>query len=219
MPVCGCTHTHTHTPILLAFHSAPSLCRFHDESNLPHFPLTYSHPLCKLECRIQIIRAWCQCVPCSVLGLNCLNWFKGANYISFHEQHSKCVVCCLCLFSCGCAHTDRIERHVANCHCDKSCEEVRHFLDGTTTTAAATVPTAELPTGHQMRQRTKPSDEQTTTTTTTLHIELDSPERRLQLDILYSLDGVMGRSIRAFYLIRIELFAVSQSYSPCSHSF
>lgn len=61
---------------------------FADESNLAHFPRTYTPALCRLECRIQAIRTWCQCVPmyfqalagertCNVFGLNCVHWFKG----------------------------------------------------------------------------------------------------------------------------------------------
>lgn len=38
-------------------------CRFNSESNLIHYPHTYTRGLCLQECRLELVYQYCRCIP------------------------------------------------------------------------------------------------------------------------------------------------------------
>lgn len=102
------THSEKRVRQLLVFQRK---CRFWDESDLVHFPQFYSYNLCKIDCRIQAMQRYCNCLPfwykpsindvyCTIKGLKCVAHFK-----------------------------DKIEAFLMkNCNCLRDCDSVSFML-------------------------------------------------------------------------------------------
>lgn len=150
---------------------------------------------------------------CNVLGLNCVYWFKG-------ESGCVCV-----LYGDDChddrvtfsnhssvpsstrAHPDQIEMHVAKCHCDKSCEDVRYFLVGSSSAPLSV-------SSRQLHRDDDSLSDASRMALPTLRVELEAPKRRLIMEILYSRADVLGElhgsvyesnTVRSSNISRVEM--------------
>ncbi|XP_017786457.1 PREDICTED: pickpocket protein 28-like [Nicrophorus vespilloides] len=85
-------------------------CRFYDESNLRHSPV-YSYVLCRMECRSNLGKQLCGCIPhfyrklggdktCDVKGLHCLS-----------------------------KHKDRLITMKRECKCYPNCDDVNYVIE------------------------------------------------------------------------------------------
>ncbi|XP_037902541.1 sodium channel protein Nach-like [Hermetia illucens] len=97
-------------------------CRFIDESNLNHFPI-YTFSLCRIECKINAILKFCECLPFFYKRL------PGERYCDW--QGLKCVG----------INRDRIKRKALECDCYGNCEDTKFIVDEFST-AFWTLPSA-----------------------------------------------------------------------------